>query len=257
MPNLFFALSFFVFGLVFGSFANVLILRDDRRKSILTGRSACPHCGHPLSWYELLPILSFVMQGGRCRSCRAAISPQYPAIELAGGLLFWLSWNLGGGSVLLASALSIAFLLLLVVAVIDIRTMYVPVEYVVAAGLIGAAGMLGAHQLTWMQAGQGILAGAGTLAAVMLSWKLLFDQDGMGSGDIWTGGALGAIAGYPLAWVALAAAVFSGAAIGVLSIPFAKKGLQSAIPFGPFLFVGLLIAMVAGQAIVRWYTLYV
>ena len=258
MTNGFYYLWGLVFGLIFGSFANVLIARDKARASIWKGRSRCPHCHHPLAWYDLIPVASFVLLAGRCRYCRRPISRQYPLVELAVAALALLSIRYGlidRGSLVLTAGLFTAGLLLVVVSVIDILTMEVPLEYCLAAGAIGGGAMLASHSLTIAQAGWGVVAGAGTLAAVLYGWKLLFHQDGMGAGDIWLAGSLGAVVGYPLVWVSLMAAVMLGAFVGIGMLMASRGTLKTPIPFGPFLFLGALLSLQVGQMVIDWYIL--
>lgn len=257
MTNTFLYVVTGVFGLIVGSFLNVVIARDNNRKTIAQGRSHCPHCKHTLAWYELIPVLSFLFLGAKCLKCKKSISWQYPLVELVmAGLALFALWYgyIERGSVGLAVGLGVALALLLVVSAIDIRTLEVPIEYVVAAGVIGALGQFvsGTPMLDILL---GVLGGAGSLLAVVYGWKLIFKQEGMGSGDIWIAGALGAIAAYPLAFIVLFAAIFTGAIIGIALLPSSKKGLQTAIPFGPFLNVGLIIALVWGQRVLDWYIL--
>lgn len=252
MPNCFLYWIAALFGLIFGSFANVLILRDNRRRSILTGRSECPHCKHELAWYELIPVVSFVIQGGKCRACRKPISWQYPLVELAAAGLAVLAFQIGYidhanalGAVLLFASL----LLFLVMSGIDIRTQTVWPEYTVIAGLLGGLSYLYPNYQVL-----GAVVGAGSLLLVSAIWKVLFKQDGMGEGDAWIAGAIGLIVGYPLILVALFGAIFSGALSGVLAIAGKKGSLEARIPFGPFLFLGLLIALLWGNQLIAWYT---
>jgi leader peptidase (prepilin peptidase)/N-methyltransferase len=245
-------------GLVLGSFSNVLILRDQERASIMTGRSHCMSCKHVLAWYDLFPLLSYLALGGRCRYCKASVSMQYPLVEAAAAGLFLFAYQygwVGQGSLLLAVLLALSFLLFLVISVIDIRTFEIPVEYVVVAGVLGAVGVLGSGLHSLPEVFWGALVGGGALAAVMYGWKLLFHQDGMGSGDLWIGAAVGAITGFPLVCVALMAAVILGAVIGLVVMAFQRGDLRTALPFGPFLFVGLLVALQWGPILIRWYIL--
>ena len=258
MTNAFFYGWAFVFGLIFGSFANVVVLRDKDRKSILHDRSRCPACKHTLAWYDLFPLLSWLALRGRCRYCKAPISAQYPLVEAVAGLLaVFAVWHgyVQHGSWILTVGLFAAFFLLLAISVIDIISMEVPLEYCVAAGIIGGFARMLAGQADLANVMLGITAGAGSLALVLYGWKLLFKQDGMGEGDIWIAGALGAIAGYPLIWITLMAAVMLGAIISLIILGFTKQSLKAAVPFGPFLFLGLLVALAAGQTIAQWYIL--
>lgn len=257
MPNTFFITWSILLGLVFGSFANVLILRDDDRMSILTGRSRCPHCKHALRWYELLPVLSFILQGGRCRACKHAISWQYPLVELmAGGLAGIIcQYALLHGAWVAGIGLFVAALLFLVISCIDIRTMTVPIDYCVAAGVIGALSRWISGELSLAHIGYGLLIGAGSIVIVTVVWRLLFKQEGMGSGDAWIAGSIGMVVGYPGIVISLLAAVFLGAIVGVMLVGLSRKSLQTAVPFGPFLSLGLLVGLFWGQRVWDWYTL--
>lgn len=243
-------------GLCLGSFLNVLILRDDRRMSIATGRSECPNCKHPLAVLDLVPVLSFLLIGGRCRYCHKPISWQYPLVELTSALLVlfsvWYGFTLHG-SIWLALALSIANLLFLAVSVIDLRTMTLPVEYCIMAAVAGAGGQLLSGNLSLLQVGQGILLGAGSLAIVSYGWKLLFKQEGMGSGDLWLAGCLGAVIGFPLIGVSLLLAVFGGALFGIVLLLGKYKTMESRLPFGPFLVAGYLASFAWGAQLLHTY----
>jgi len=153
----------FLLGLVVGSFLNVVIARVPEGKSIVRPGSHCPRCGHVLSWYENVPLLSWAVLRGRCRSCREPISPRYPAVELLTGLLFLAAgWILGPGWPLLRALLLIGFLVPL--ALIDLQHWIVPVEITVLG------------------------AGAGLLSAIPLGWEVVRDC------------AIGAVAGFLLFW---------------------------------------------------------
>jgi leader peptidase (prepilin peptidase)/N-methyltransferase len=238
---------------------NVVVLRDGNRKSIATGRSECPDCKHELAWYDLIPVLSFLLLGGKCRYCKQSISVQYPIVEAVAGLLglaaVTYGWILNGNWFLVAG-LMVSFLFFLIFSLIDLRTMEVPLEYVVSAGLIGALTMIFTGQLSFVESFIGMLFGVASISFVLYGWRLMFGQDGMGVGDIWIAGAVGAVVGFPNILVALMVAVFSGAIIGILAISIQKKGLETALPFGPFLFFGLLSALLWGQALIDWYILF-
>lgn len=258
MTNTLLYLYAVIFGLIMGSFLNVLVVRDGKRKSIITGRSECPSCKHVLAWYELIPIVSFLMQGAKCRSCKKPLSWQYPLAELVtAGLSLFVVWYslVYYQSIILLIGMAISCGLFLVSAGIDLLTLELPIDYVVIAGAVGglARGLSGT--LTWAEVALGVLSGAGTIAVILYGWRLLFKQDGMGTGDIWMAGALGALVGYPLSFAGLMFAVASGAIIGLIAVGFQKKGFEAKLPFGPFLFLGFLMALVWGQLLLKWYIL--
>ena len=245
-------------GLCLGSFLNVVILRDDKRQSILNDRSRCMHCDHLLAWYDLFPLLSFLSLRGRCRYCQKPISWQYPTIEVLAALLLLFSFmiaNREGGGLILAISLALVCLIMLVISIIDVRTLYIPLEYCIAAALIGVIGNLWSGHLSFPDVILGALLGGGVIAVILYGWKLIFHQEGMGTGDIWMAATIGAVVGYPLVGVALIFAFFVGALIGVLLMGTGQKTMQAALPFGPFLFIGMLIALQWGQSILQWYIL--
>lgn len=260
------------FGLLFGSFANVLIWRVPRDESIVSPPSHCPGCGHDVRWYDNIPVVSWMVLRGRCRDCGETISPRYPVIELASGALWVLAgwiWGLGP-----ATPLAIAFLyLLLVLSAIDLDTRRLPTPLVAALAAIAAVAAI-ASQLTgigfgpligmaatgWLAqpavvAAIGFAAGAGTSAGIALVYRALRGRDGLGFGDVRLLGAMGLVLG---PFVLLAYAL--GNIIGVLvalpqTLLSRKKGSLStrSIPFGPFLAVGGVLTALWGPAIWTWY----
>lgn len=249
MTNL---LIFGIFGLIFGSFANVLILRDQDRKSILTGRSACPKCHQVLRWFELIPVFSFLIQGGRCRSCKQPISWQYPLVELSTAGLFMLAAWLGGG-LIVQILMAAAFFAFLVPAVIDLKTQWVPLEYLALGAVLSFLAQL-LSGTTWQYLLLGAIVGGGSLLLVRLIWQLLRKEEGMGSGDPYIAASLGLLTGFHLILVTLVLAIFSGSIIGLLALSLRKTSLSSRIPFGPFLFLAAIASLIWGNWLIDWYT---
>ena len=245
-----------VFGLLFGSFANVAVLRDGDWKGILVGHSRCPDCKHSLSAFDLVPALSFAFLRGRCHYCHKAISWQYPVVEVCGAglavLSAWYGW-IGQGNAGLAVSVFLNLLFLLVIAVEDIRSQEVSLPYCVLAGVFGGAGAWLSGALPLIVVVEGIVAGAGIILLISGLWKLTTGTDGMGSGDAWIAGAVGALVGWPLILIAFGTAVMSGAALGLVLYGRGPSGLKTRLAFGPFLAFGALIAMIWGQTILRWY----
>lgn len=182
----------FLIGLCVGSFLNAVIYRLPRRESFITGRSRCPLCGHTLAWYDLLPLLSFLILLGRCRYCRAVISPRYPLIELLTGALFALLYlSFGLTAAFVKYAFFAAFLI--VVSMIDLEHYIVP-DRLVTAGLAGGI-LLGV-----LSRDRGLfsaLLGAGVAAGFLLLVALL-SKGGMGGGDIKLAFVTGLFLGWPL-----------------------------------------------------------
>ncbi len=238
----------FILGLVIGSFLNVCICRIPAEESINSPRSHCPACGQAILARDNIPILSFMLLGGRCRGCGVKISRRYPIVELATGLLFVgmvIKFGLTGKSIIYA-ALGAA---LIVLSAIDLEHQILPDVItlpVLAIGLILAL-------LSWLpvpkkEAVIGLLTGGG-----LLYFLAVISRGGMGGGDI----KLAALMGVYLGWKALLVAMFLGVTLGGLVgiglIVFGGKSRKDKIPFGPFLALGTLISIFWGQNIILWY----
>lgn len=216
-------------GLAVGSFLNVLIDRLPRGKNVITGRSVCDHCGRTLRWFELVPLLSFFLQGGRCRRCHAKLSWQYPIVELATAVAFAM-----GVSPLLFSSL-------LVIFVADLKYQIIP-DSMIAVGVIGV--ILQNHPF-WIT--------AFGCALFFLLLHLVTRGKGMGFGDVKLGFLMGLLLGFPNVVVAGYAAFLTGAVVGVILILVGRKRLKSKIAFGPFLVVGTTIALLWGSQLIEWW----
>lgn len=271
MPGLQVTLAFAaVFGLIIGSFLNVVIHRLPKMMergwqaqcaevchqpiaeappyNLAVPRSSCPHCGHRISWWENIPLLSFALLRGRCAGCGAAIGWRYPAVELATALLFaWCAWR--GGWQLATLAWCLFCALLLALTLIDWDTMLLPDDLTLPllwAGLIASA-------LGWSDAGLasalwGAVIGYLFLWGVYWAFKLLTGKEGMGYGDFKLLAALGAWFG----WQALLPIILIASVIGALAGTALRlrdgAPASGAIPFGPFLALAGLVAMALGPA---------
>ncbi len=237
-----------ILGLFLGSFANVLIARQDRLQSIVTGRSACPHCNHQLSWYELIPVISFFILGAACKKCRKPISIQYPLVELAVGALALICY-LKFGLTVLAVGYFIVLTLLLVVAVIDLKTYMVPDIFMLPAVLIAIKMTIFRSDFLSAQFGWAVLVTGGILALLVI----LSGERWMGMGDIAFGVIIGLLGGLQGGIVGLVLAFLLGAGVGLIMLAFKRKNMKDMLPFGPFLAVGAFIALFCGQDIMHWY----
>jgi prepilin signal peptidase PulO-like enzyme (type II secretory pathway) len=274
---LFISFLSFLFGTIIGSFLNVLILRHGTGRSVVSDRSACFSCGKTLRWYELVPVISYIALRGRCSSCQARISPQYPIVEIIVGLLyagsFWkLSDAVGNGiytyaeGVVLGVILAVFWMLVVMVSVYDIRHTIIPDEWVYP--MIGSGVVYGVCTLMW---GSGftfsaalfetLLAG-GVLAAPFAFLWLISRGTWMGLGDAKLILALGSFLGLLSGASALVLAVWIGAIIGVVLILLHKgrlskkeKGItmKSEIPFGPFLILGTLLVYFLEIRVWEWF----
>lgn len=238
----------FIFGLVMGSFLNVVVYRVPRGTSVAEGRSRCPACNHTLSWKDLIPVLSYLLLKGRCRFCGERISKTYPLTEAAMGIMAL-------GIVLLKGIFPEALILfalgfiLTAIALIDFRTMTIP------NGLI-----------LWilpLAAGQALLSGdwdltGRVIGALIVSLPMYLSlyvlEDAFGGGDIKLFAALGLFLGWQKTLLTLFIASISAAAIGLAAAR--AKGEKTAgkeIPFGPFIAAGAFLSALLGDRLLAWY----
>lgn len=245
-----------ILGLIFGSFATVVAYRVPRRESVVTGRSKCPRCGRQIGALENVPVLSWVLLRGRCKSCGEPISARYPLTELATGALFALAaWKYG----LTATAVVFAgfFWALVVLTVIDLEHKLLPNRIVYptfVAGWIGLviAALVDADASHLRSAALGMVIFGGFLFVVAFIYPA-----GMGLGDVKLALVLGAFLGYAggagLVPVGMFLSFVLGGVIGLVAMRVTKQGRKMAIPFGPFLAGGTIIAIAVGQRLLDLY----
>jgi leader peptidase (prepilin peptidase)/N-methyltransferase len=242
----------FLFGAAIGSFLNVCIYRLPRSLSLVHPRSKCPHCETPIAFYDNIPVLSYLLLGGKCRHCSTAISLRYLVVELAAGLSavavftrYGLIWE-----ALLLYGLVAA---LLIVTFIDMDHKIIPNVISYPGIIIGFAASFFSRFITYKESLLGIAVGAGILLLVASGYYFFTKKEGMGGGDV----KLLAMIGAFLGWEAVIFTIFVGSAVGtVLGIAVAlktQKGRKAAVPFGPFLSLGALLYLFHGQEIVSWY----
>ncbi len=233
-----------VAGLIIGSFLNAVIFRLHTGRSFISGRSECPHCGHVLVPWDLIPIFSFAYLHGRCRYCQEKISLQYPLVELITTLVFLLAFIYHLSSITYFFAC-----FLIVIAVYDLKH-YLILDKVVVPVL----GLVILHNLFlgWHALGFGLLSGFG-IAGFFLIQYLISRGRWIGFGDVKLGLLLGNLAGWPASLLVLLIAYFSGAIVGVVLIISGHKRLGSKLPFGLFLSFSAIIVMLFGNPIITWY----
>jgi leader peptidase (prepilin peptidase)/N-methyltransferase len=250
-----------VFGLLIGSFLNVVISRlavtDWRQRGTLGGRSACPNCGHHITWWENIPLLSWIGLRGRCRGCKQRISIQYPLVE-AGTCLLWLAvaWRADSFADLITGV--VLMTLLVPISVIDLKLKIIPDELNTAIVWMGFACSLGfgprprfvANDFWWIEV---LVASLGAAAFLLL--PVLFTRGkGMGFGDVKLVLGIGAFLGAPAA-----VGLFAGFILALVPAIFllitrgVSRGRKSAIPFGPFLAMGAAFGWFWGSQILDAY----
>ena len=238
----------FIFGLMFGSFANVCIYRMPREMSIVFPASHCTKCNNPILWYDNIPVLSFLLLKGKCRNCGNKISLRYPLVELACGFLFVLMFFVTGLTYMLPVFCFFAFCML-VITMIDFDFQIIPDEFSVGLIIVGLATSFINPFLdtSFLQSIYGCIVGGGSLIALAIIGKFMFKQDAMGGGDIKLMAGVGAFIGWQRVLFAIFIAAFIGSIIGIVLILAKKMKKRDMMPFGPCLAVGSLITLFLEQ----------
>jgi leader peptidase (prepilin peptidase)/N-methyltransferase len=267
-----------VCGAIIGSFLNVVIHRLPREESIVLPSSRCPSCGAAIAFYDNVPVLSYLLIGGRCRSCKTHISARYPAVEALTGLLFVaVAWHDG-------LTLALPFDLIFVAAItalvfIDAEHMILPnaitypgIVFSIVARLAIPFLMGGPHfddlpmllngplrgmplwTASLIGAGLGALIGGGSLWLMGWTWEKLRGIEAMGLGDVKMMFMVGAYLGWRLTILNIFIGVLSGSLIGMaLMARQGRRNMQMLLPFGVFLGIGAIAALLVGAHIVEWY----
>ena len=247
-----FPIYLFLIGLLFGSFANVVIFRLPQGRSVVTPRSACGSCGTPVAWFDNIPVLSWLVLRGKCRKCSAKISFRYPLVEILKAVLFWavgykygLSWTTLELLILTFGLVTVSF--------IDIDHMILPDSFTLSGIVIGLVGATLSPERDFLPSLYGVLVGGGFLWAVAYFYFALRNQDGMGGGDIKLLGWLGAV----LSWTSVPFIILTSSVIGSIAgvsmALFRRSDMKSSIPFGPYLALGAFLYIFAGEEITNWY----
>jgi leader peptidase (prepilin peptidase)/N-methyltransferase len=253
--------ALFIFGLIIGSFLNVVILRLPKEHS-LSGRSVCPHCGHMLESEDLVPLFSYLFLKGRCRYCKSKISPRYFIIELLTGLLFLFTGlcffpvSSLGWAILLRALFVVA--ILIPVFVVDLEH-YLILDKVLLFGDIGILGfnlILDLLQKNFSLPTSYLISGLIAAAAIFILFFALWlfsKGRALGFGDVKLVAFLGLALGWPQIWVGLFLSVVMGGMAGTVLLISGKKTLKSRVPFGTFLSLGAFLALFFGNFLLHWY----
>lgn len=235
-------------GAILGSFLNVLILRLPKEESVVFPGSKCPLCQTPIAWYDNIPVVSWLVLGGKCRSCGAGISVQYPLVELIVAVLWGLAaWHYG--ATLSALTAAVFGTTLLGIAVTDARHYLIPDEFSLgglALGLLlSVRGGLGGL----VDAAIGAAVGFAVLYAVAVLGEKAFGKEAMGGGDIKMMAMVGAFVG----WQGVLLTIFLGSLLGTLVFVPLQIKQKRLVPFGIFLAAAAAIVFVVGDRLIAWY----
>ena len=237
---------------VLGSFLNVCISRLPRGESIVSPPSHCPGCKTPIRFYDNVPLVSFLVLRGRCRTCGSPISWRYFVVEgLAVALGVLVLWALGPGWAALRAF--VLGLILIAVTFIDLETQLIPDRVTVPGIVAGLALSLvpSPRGLAW--AVIGALVAGGIFYVIAVVSAMLLGQEAMGGGDVKLAAMLGAFLGWPHVLVAIFLAVMAGGVGAVVLLVLRRKGRRDEVPFGPYLALGGLLAVIWGDGLLTWY----
>jgi len=269
------AFAYALLGLVIGSFLNVCIHRIPLGKSVVLPRSRCPHCGNPIRFYDNLPVISFLLLRGKCRSCGKSISLQYPFVELLSAGAFFCcarAWDFASPTYVNSILLSIVIILVFIdyhhrilpniltlpgmAAGILLSPFQMPSAYADPISRKAASWIWPGNPeaaLPWAGSVLGAILGGGILLVVAIGYEKLRRKQGLGKGDIKMMAMVGAFLGWPLAWLTIFAGSLLGSIIGVSLMLFGKANLQTKLAFGVFLGIGTALCLFYGPQFLAWW----
>ena len=268
-------LVYAVFGLIIGSFLNVCIYRIPLGKSIVFPGSGCPHCGKAIHFYDNIPVLSFLILRGKCRSCGERISAQYPFVELLTGLAFYFCWKEWGPTPpAFVNTLLLSIIIVLVftdyhhqilpnkltlpglVAGLLLSPFQTPLFYMDALSIkITSALGFGDSMLalSWVGSVFGAVIGGGGLFLLAFLYEKLRKRQGLGMGDVKMMAMVGAFTGYQLTILTILVGSLIGTIVGIFLILFRNMDLQTKLPLGVYLGIGTVFSLFFGLGFLHWY----
>ena len=235
----------FVLGCCVGSFCNVLILRIPKEEEFVKTPSHCMSCGHELKWFELIPVISWLLQKGKCRACGVKLSAQYPVVEALNGIMWLLTGILFRGNWLTVALYCVLWSMLMVLSVIDWRTFIIPNGINLVIFLLGVVRLV-----TDLQSWSLYLIGMVSVALVFFLLHLVTGGQGLGMGDVKLVAGAGLLLGWPKMLLAVLIGSLGGALIHMARM---KRGADRKLAFGPYLAAGIWLAALVGQPIINGY----
>jgi leader peptidase (prepilin peptidase)/N-methyltransferase len=241
-----------ILGAMIGSFLNVCIYRLPKEESIIWPRSHCPACKKTIRFYDNIPLISYLLLRGRCRYCKGPISIQYPLVEGVTALSSLFLFMKFGPS--LSYLFYFAFVAALIaITVIDLHHQIIPDGISLPGIGVGLLASLVIPQITFFNSLMGILLGGGSLFLVATLYEWIFKREGMGGGDVKLLAMVGAFLGWKPVIVTILLSSLIGSITGILIMILKGRDFKYAIPFGPFLSLGAVIALFYGESLIRWY----
>jgi leader peptidase (prepilin peptidase) / N-methyltransferase len=243
-----YTILFFIYGLIFGSFFNVVGLRVPKNESIVTPPSHCTVCDRRLTFKDLVPVFSFVFLKGKCRGCGTKINWIYPVMELTTGVLFAFAfWKIGLSFELIVTILFISMLVIITVS--DFAYMLIPDKVLLFFGILLIIARAFSPLDPWWDSIIGAVGGFGILLLIAI-----LSKGGMGGGDIKLFAVLGLVLGIIPTLLTLFLAAFIGAIVGVIHLRRSKQGRKTPVPFGPSIALAAIIVYFYGTQMLDWYT---
>lgn len=236
----------FVFGAAIGSFLNVCIFRLPAKTSLVKPNSRCPHCHHPIRFYDNIPIISFFLLQGRCRDCDTPISWRYPLVELVTAVLALLLFIKFG--------LSLKFLAFFIFTAVLIVITFIDLDHQIIPDILTLPGIpifflvaIFMAEVPWLDALLGLLIGGGILFVIAIVYELITKREGMGGGDIKLLAMIGGFLGWKSLIFILLFSSFAGAIVGMTAMIIKKQDMKYAVPFGPFLAAAVIAYIFWGE----------
>ena len=235
----------FVLGCCVGSFCNVLIYRIPKEEEFVKTPSHCMSCGHELKWFELIPVVSWLLQKGKCRACGVKLSAQYPVVEALNGSMWLLTALLFRGQWLTVALYCLLFSMLMVLSVIDWRTFIIPNGINLVIFLLGVVRLV-----TDLQNWSLYVIGMASVTLVFFLLHLVTHGQGLGMGDVKLVAGAGLLLGWPKMLLAVLVGSLGGALIHMARM---KRGADRKLAFGPYLAAGIWLSALVGQPVIDAY----
>ena len=241
-----------VFGLIIGSFLNVVIYRLPKGLSLVRPGSQCPSCGKPIRFYDNIPLISYLTLKGRCRQCRSPISWRYPLVEGVTALCFaalYFKYGLSARYI----AYGILTLFLIPISFIDLEKGLILNKLTIPCFILGTLAILGFHIENWKDVVFGALGGGAVVWVIGVFGKLVFRKESLGMGDVKLLVMIGVYLGFPDVLIGLFFGILAAFVVIVGGMVLKKIRVGHTIPFGPFIAIGTLVYLLWGDSILRWY----
>ena len=241
-----------IIGLIFGSFLNVVIYRLPKKESLISPGSHCPVCGAPVKAYDNIPVISYILLRGKCRSCKSQISLRYPLVELLTALILFVIFLRYGISAHFL-VYSVLVLFLIPISIIDIDKGLILNKLTFPGCILGIFIVLIFQIETWKSMALGGVAGGAVVFLIGILGSFLFKKESMGMGDVKMLILTGIYVGFPGVLLGYFYSIFAAALFIVAGMALKRLKIGETIPFGPFIAIGTLVHILFGKSIIAWY----